>query len=74
MIEHFVNIDKLSKRAINAEVVIKKYKLTRYACYLIAQNGDSIKKMISLVQTYFAIQTRKQEITKKEYKKTLKQK
>ena len=65
--EHFVGTDKLSKRANNAEVLIKDYKLTRYACYLIAQNGDSRKKVIALAQTYFAIQTRKQEISEKEY-------
>lgn len=66
-LEHFVGTDKLSKRANNAEVLIKDYKLTRYACYLIAQNGDSRKKVIALAQTYFAIQTRKQEISEKEY-------
>ena len=65
--EHFVDADKLSKRANNAEIEIKDYKLTRYACYLIAQNGDSRKKVIALAQTYFAVQTRKQEITEKEY-------
>ena len=66
-VEHFVGADKLSKRANNAEVIIKDYKLTRYACYLIAQNGDSRKEVIALAQTYFAIQTRKQEITEREY-------
>ena len=65
--EHFTDINKLSKRANNAEVEIKDYKLTRYACYLIAQNGDSRKKVIALAQTYFAVQTRKQEISEKEY-------
>ena len=65
--EHFVCTDKLSKRANNADVKIKDYKLTRYACYLIAQNGDSRKKVIALAQTYFAVQTRKQEISEKEY-------
>ena len=65
--EHFTDVNKLSKRANNAEVTINDYKLTRYACYLIAQNGDSRKKVIALAQTYFAIQTRKQEISEKEY-------
>ncbi len=65
--EHFANVGKLSKRANNAEVEIKDYELTRYACYLIAQNGDSRKKVIALAQTYFAVQTRKQELTEKEY-------
>ncbi len=67
MIDHFVGVDKLSKRANNAEVLIKDYQLSRYACYLIAQNGDSRKERIALAQTYFAVQTRKQELTEKEY-------
>lgn len=65
--EHFIDVSKLSKRGNNAEVEINDYKLTRYACYLIAQNGDSRKKVIALAQTYFAVQTRKQEINEKEY-------
>ena len=60
--EHFIDVSKLSKRGNNAEVEINDYKLTRYACYLIAQNGDSRKKVIALAQTYFAVQTRKQEL------------
>ena len=67
VLEHFTDASKLSKRANNAEVEIKDYKLTRYACYVIAQNGDSRKKVIALAQTYFAVQTRKQEISEKEY-------
>ena len=67
MFEHFIDVNKLSKRANNAEVEINDHKLTRYACYLIAQNGDSRKKVIALAQTYFAVQTRKQEISEKEY-------
>ena len=65
--EHFTDVNKLSKRANNAEVEIKDYKLSRYSCYLIAQNGDSRKKVIALAQTYFAVQTRRQELSEKEY-------
>ena len=65
--EHFPGVGKLSKRNNGAVVKIKDYKLSRYACYLIVQNGDSRKKTIALAQTYFAIQTRKQELIEKEY-------
>lgn len=66
-LEHFVDVDKTIKMPKGAQKKINDYKLTRYACYLIAQNGDSRKKVIALAQTYFAIQTRKQEISEKEY-------
>ena len=65
--EHFTDVNKTIKMPKGAEKTIVDYKLTRYACYLIAQNGDSRKKVIALAQTYFAVQTRKQEITEKEY-------
>ena len=63
----FVDVDKSIISGKGRKSIIKNYKLNRYACYLIAQNGDSRKKVIALAQTYFAIQTRKQEITEKEY-------
>ena len=46
---------------------IVDYKLSRYACYLIVQNSDPRKEVVALGQTYFAIQTRKQELTEKNY-------
>ena len=65
--EHFIDINKTIKMPKGAEKNILDYELTRYACYLIAQNGDSRKKVIALAQTYFAVQTRKQELTEREY-------
>ena len=47
------------KLAKNAERYVKEYILTRYACYLIVQNGDSRKNEIAFAQSYFAVQTRK---------------
>lgn len=64
--EHFVGADKMVKTGDSMRS-IKDYKLSRYACYLIVQNADSRKKVIALGQTYFAIQTRKQEISELEY-------
>lgn len=46
---------------------INDYKLSRYACYLIVQNADSKKENVALGQTYFAVQTRKQELLEKKY-------
>ena len=65
--EQLVEVNKLSKRNNNATVNIQDYKLSRYMCYLIVQNADPSKEVVALGQTYFAIQTRKQEITEKEY-------
>ena len=65
--DHFVSIDKMVQIGSGATRKQQDYELTRYACYLIAQNGDSRKKVIALAQTYFAVQTRKQEINEKEY-------
>ena len=65
--EHFADFGRVLKVGNNAEMEVDDLKLTRYACYLIAQNGDSRKKAIALAQTYFAVQTRKQEITRQEY-------
>ena len=65
--EQFANIGKLSINVNGGKRIITDYKLSRYACYLIAQNGDPRKKVIALAQTYFAIQTRKQELSENEY-------
>ena len=65
--DHFPDVRKMVQIGSGATKELEDYKLTRYACYLIAQNGDSRKKVIALAQTYFAIQTRKQELSEKEY-------
>lgn len=60
--DHFLDITKKVSLGSGAEREIDDIALTRYACYLIAQNGDPSKDQIAFAQTYFAIQTRKQEI------------
>lgn len=59
---HFREFTKMVSIGSNAQREIKDYLLTRYACYLIAQNGDPKKEEIAFAQSYFAVQTRKQEI------------
>ena len=62
-----VEVNKSIKTGKGKEEFIKDYKLSRYICYLIVQNANPKKKMVALGQTYFAIQTRKQELSEKEY-------
>ena len=61
-LDHFVFEDKMVNIGSNTIRKIQDYKLSRYACYLIVQNCNPRIKIISLAQTYFAIQTRKQEL------------
>lgn len=65
--DHFAQVGKMVKIGSRTSRNIMDYKLSRYACYLIVQNADSRKQVVALGQTYFAVQTRKQELTEKEY-------
>jgi DNA-damage-inducible protein D len=59
---HFVQVHEMVEIGSNAERQVSDFKLTRYASYLVAQNGDSRKKQVAFAQTYFAIQSRRQEV------------
>ena len=60
--DHFREVTKMVSLGSGAHRSVKDYMLTRYACYLIAQNGDPKKEKIAFAQSYFAVQTRRQEL------------
>jgi len=60
--DHFREVTKMVQLGSGSQRSVKDYMLTRYACYLIAQNGDVKKEEIAFAQAYFAVQTRKQEL------------
>lgn len=66
--DHFGVNNKMVQIGSGAEREQKDYKLSRYACYLIAQNANPRLKAVALAQTYFAVKTRQQELTEEQYK------
>lgn len=66
---HFAKVGKTIIMPKSAKKIVDDYRLSRYACYLIVQNANPRKKSVALGQTYFAIQTRRMEITEEEFSK-----
>ncbi len=67
VLDHFTQVGKMVKIGSGAKRKQVDYELSRYACYLIVQNSDPRKEIVSLGQTYFTVQTRKQELIEEEY-------
>jgi DNA-damage-inducible protein D len=68
ILDHFTRVEKMVEIGSGAMKDVGDLTLTRYACYLIVQNADPRKEVVALGQTYFAVQTRKQEILEQEFK------
>lgn len=67
VIDHFPEVGKMVEIGSKTKRETIDYHLSRYACYLVVQNANPRKRTVALGQTYFAVQTRRQELTEKEY-------